>query len=70
MPFVISPTISCVCSFPIVGKFDPVILKAEKSTNRSATETRVSASALTVPKIGLSAPFGVYDTAEYSVMWR
>jgi hypothetical protein len=55
----ISATISCIWLLSRVGKFESVIVKTEKSTRRSLTDTLVWASAVTVPSTGLVAPDGV-----------
>ena len=52
-PSVISLAIAAVCSFFKVEKLASVILKSEKLTRRSASETFVLASTLTVPRSGL-----------------
>ncbi|MNC88267.1 hypothetical protein D3C83_40670 [compost metagenome] len=63
-------TICRTCSREATGKFDWVMVKFEKSTSRSATETRVSASTTIVPSSGSAAPFGVYATAACIVSRR
>ena len=56
-------TMARTSSFDTPGKFDSVSVIGEKFTRRSPTATEVSASIFTVPRLGLSAPFAVYETA-------